>query len=683
MNKATILTGFFCLLILGFFAIAAETTDEPLLGDESDGSRATPNHLMPLFPENEDGEKGTQIKPDDKFPLPFSTRITCGECHNYEEIKQGWHFNVIDSNESPGRPGQPWIYFDSKLCTQIPISYRPWPGTYKPEQIGLSEFQFTRIFGRHMPGGGPGEVEATGDDDIGAQMVSGKLEINCLVCHNAHYGQNMGGVTGYSVQVSSNRNFRWAATASSDIAEVTGSAAKMDIFYDPFFPDPDIEDAPTVKYRKEAFNENNEVLLQIVREVPNDRCYYCHSNLDQKSGEKTEKWTQDEDVHLSAGLKCVDCHRNGLNHNITRGYTEEGIISDNPLVTTSTCESCHLPDEKGEPKAGRLGAPIPKHPGIPSIHFDNLTCTACHSGPWPQDQTGLVKTSRAHRLGTPNVNKEPDTLPHIVSPILAKQQGIIAEYAEEGTVVLVGEKLAPHKALWPNFWGVFDGNNVTPIAISTVDKALGDMFDKLELPYHEGWPELTEEVIADALMALNKSVDGKASYISAGKLFNLDDSGQLQQQEHPAAQPYLWPIAHNVRPAAQALGVRYCTDCHATDAPFFFGDVKVDTPLVKTQEVISDVDVVVDQNAVSDPNIVPGQDVTANQDEIVYQGIYKKMYEFQDVNPTYTWLFAFSFVFRPWMKLVVFCCCLILAGILLLYALKALGCLSKVLGGEK
>jgi hypothetical protein len=646
LNKATILTGFFCLLILGFFAIATETSDEALLGDESDGSRATPHHLMPLFPENEDGGKGGQIKPDDKFPLPFSTRITCGECHDYEEIKQGWHFNVIDSNEPPGRPGQPWIYFDSKLCTQIPISYRPWPGTYKPEQIGLSEFQFTRIFGRQMPGGGPGEVEATGDDDIGAQMVSGKLEINCLVCHNAHYGQNMGGVTGYSVQVSTNRNFRWAATASSDIAEVTGSAAKMDIFYDPFFPDPDIEDAPTVKYKKEAFNENNEVLFDIVREVPNDRCYYCHSNLDQASGEKTEKWTQDEDVHLSAGLKCVDCHRNGLDHNITRGYTEEGIFSDNHLVATSTCEGCHLPDEKDEPAAGRLGAPIPKHPGIPGIHFDNLSCTACHSGPWPQDQTGLTKTSRAHRLGTPNVNKEPDTLPHIVSPVLAKQQGIITEYAG-GSLVLAGDKLAPHKVLWPNFWGILDSNNVTPIEISVVDKALGDMFDKLELPYHEGWPELTEKIIADALKALNKSTAGKAVYISAGKLFNLDDAGQLQEQEHPAAQPYLWPIAHNVRPAAQALGVRYCTDCHATDAPFFFGDVKVDSPIVDERQS------------------------------------FRTMTEFQDVNPFYAWIFAFSFVFRPWMKVVVICSCVILAGILLLYALKALGRIAKILGDEK
>jgi len=214
-------------------------------------------------------------------------------------------------------------------------------------------------------------------------------------------------------------------------------------------------------------------------------------------------------------------------------------------------------------------------------------------------------------------------------------------------LILAGGKLAPHKALWPNFWGVLDNNNVTPIEISVVDKALGDMFDKLELTYNEGWPELTKEIIADALKALNKSAGGKAVYISAGKLYNLDDSGQLQEQEHHVAEPYLWPIAHNVRPAAQALGVRYCTDCHATDAPFFFGDVKIDSPIVDERQS------------------------------------FRTMTEFQDINPFYAWIFAFSFVFRPWMKLIVFCSCLILAGILLLYALKALGCIAKVLGGEK
>ena len=37
---------------------AGEADVEKLLGDESDGSRAVPIHLTPLYPENEDGKKG-------------------------------------------------------------------------------------------------------------------------------------------------------------------------------------------------------------------------------------------------------------------------------------------------------------------------------------------------------------------------------------------------------------------------------------------------------------------------------------------------------------------------------------------------------------------------------------------------------------------------------------------------
>jgi hypothetical protein len=632
------------LVILLASPVTADTT-ERLIGDQSDGSRATPIHLIPLYAENEDGQKGEQIKPDTEFPMPFSTRWACIECHDYELVKKGWHFNDVDSNVPAGRCGEPWIYFDAKLGIQIPLSYRRWSGTFRPEQVGLSAFQITKIFGRQMTGGGPGEVEATDVEEIGKQFVSGKLEINCFACHNAHYGQDMGGVSGYAVQVS-RENFRWAATASCEFASVTGSAADMLVTYDPFMPDPDIKDAPTVTYRKESFNENNEVLFQIVREVPNERCYYCHSDLYYSDTEETEKWSSDEDVHLTAGLTCVDCHRNDIEHNIVRGYEEEGFISQNPLAATSSCEGCHLSEGEGKPEAGRLGAPIPTHPGIPPIHFDKLTCTACHSGPWPSRQTVLTKTSRAHRLGTPNVNKAQRMLPHINSPVFAEQSGIDATYLGR-LFVIEGGKIAPHKIVWPAYWGILKDNQVKPVKLAVVEKVVGSVFADLELPATGDWPTITKEKITDALRVLNDVDDGKAVYVAGGFLYRLDDSGKLIEQEnHPSAKPYIWPIAHNVRPAAQSLGVRYCEDCHSPDAPFFFGDVTIDTPIVSEREFT------------------------------------KKMVEFQDIDAFYTWAFAFSFVFRPWLKVIALACSIVLAGVLLLYALKVLGCVAKVLAEE-
>ena len=87
-------------------------------------------------------------------------------------------------------------------------------------------------------------------------------------------------------------------------------------------------------------------------------------------------------------------------------------------------------------------------------------------------------------------------------------------------------------------------------------------------------------------------------------------------------------------------------DCHATDAPFFFGDVAVDSP------------------------------IAAERDSV------KGMVEFLDVRPFYTKAFAFSFVFRPWMKIICLGSCAVLAGILLLYALRALACVVKMLSGN-
>ena len=627
------------LLVLSVGFVRAEE-GEPLLGDESDGSRAHPIHLIPLFPENEDGEKGEQIDPEEVDVMPFSTRLTCGECHTYEAIAGGWHFNAVDSNVPAGRSGEPWLYFSPKLGIQLPLSYRSWAGTFTPEEVGLTPFEFTKIFGRHMPGGGVGEVKATDGDGIAKQYVSGKLEVNCLACHNAHPGQDQGGVNGYAVQVSAKENFRWAATASCEFANVTGSAADASITYDPFMPDETEKNAPRVTYDKDRFDENGNVLVEVVREVPDHRCYFCHSDLyGTGSEERAEKWQADEDIHLAAGLTCVDCHRNGLYHNIVRGY--EGEPSGNAMAATTTCRGCHLGNEDGErPEGGRLGAPVPTHVGIPTVHFEKLTCTACHSGPWPGDRAVLTKTARAHRLGTPNVNKDPNVLPHVLAPILA--EGGAASGTAEG-------QIAPHKMVWPAYWGNLTEQGVKPLALDAVEKAVKGAFKDVEAPAGAGWPAFTPEQIAAALKALADVAADQAVYVAGGTLYHLDEAGELvTEADHPEAAPYMWPLAHAVRPAAQSLGIRYCTDCHATTAGFFFGSVAVDSPVASATPAT------------------------------------KRMVDFQDsVSPIYAWAFAVSFVFRPMMKIFALGACGIIGLVLLLYGLKALGAVAKVLAEEE
>jgi len=222
---------------------------------------------------------------------------------------------------------------------------------------------------------------------------------------------------------------------------------------------------------------------------------------------------------------------------VTRGY-EPGAL---------TCEGCHA-------EGNAMGAPHPDHEGIPPVHFAKMTCTACHSGPLPEQTTRQFKNGMTHGLGEFNVNKSPDAPPHLYYPVFARN--------EEG-------KLAPNRMVWPSFWGRVQGGNVTPLAPAQVKKAIA----KAKLP-----PTATidDHWVESVLRVLDE--DGPSAYIAGGKLHRLA-GGQLHAEDNAQAEPYLWPIAHDVRPATQALGAKGCQDCHSTEAAIFFGKVAVDSPL--------------------------------------------------------------------------------------------------------
>ena len=123
---------FLCIVIILTLVIPVLlSAQEPLLGDVSDGSRAKFVHIIKLIDAD-----SSLIWLNDQPLMPFSTKNTCGACHSYSKISQGWHFNEGDSGAVSGRPGQPWIYVDQLSSTQIPVSLRDWPGTYKPADIG-------------------------------------------------------------------------------------------------------------------------------------------------------------------------------------------------------------------------------------------------------------------------------------------------------------------------------------------------------------------------------------------------------------------------------------------------------------------------------------------------------------------------------------------------------------------
>jgi len=614
---------FVYLLLFSISITSTAAPEKEFLGDESDGNRSIPVHLIPLL--DEDAQK---ITPLDEIAFPFSTKQTCGnDCHNYERISSGWHFNANNPDVRPGRVGEPWIFVDRKSGTQIPLSYRPWPGTFKPEEIGLSDWEFILRFGHHIPGGGVGEFEEIDDPAKRIRLfVSGTLEVNCLSCHDADPRHDQ---SEYTMQII-RENFRWAATATAGFAYVDGSAKELPDTYDHLMPGPMSNPKmipPTVVYRENAFDYKEQVFFDVVREVPKERCYFCHTV--SYGGELSlGQWAFDEDVHLAAGLTCVDCHRNGVDHNIVRGYEGEEEVSNNPLALLSSCEGCHKGvDGTEQPRGGRLAAPVPDHRGIPPHHFTRLTCTACHSGAWPENNSKRVRTSRAHILGVEKVRLPKDALPHIISPVFIKQ---------------TNDKIGPHHLIWPAYWGVLNEEGLSPLPTDNIRRIISRISKEKKEPV-ESEKTFDEQKIINILIALSseEAIDGDPVYVCGGTLYRVTGEGKLVEDTHPAAEPYAWPLAHAVRPAAQSLGSGGCTDCHATEAVFCTGKVEVDAPFVA------------------------GGDAE------------REMHEFLAVDPAYMKSLALSFRFRLWSKIVIGISCGILAALLFLYGLRALAAISR------
>jgi len=727
-----------------------------------DGSRISPVHQIPLK-----DEFNQPIVPTESNPLPFSARYTCAPCHDYGVIRQGIHF-IPNSPSMAARPSEPWIWVDDRTGTQIPLSAHPWKGVWDPTRLGLSDWDLTLLFGRHMPGGGTGEP---GDKDVTPESrwsVSGRLEINCLGCHNASRRQNP---SEWAKQVL-RQNFRWAATAAAGLGEVGGISSRLrptwDIFDGPNPDDAEWAVAPSVKYDRTLFDSKHRAFLDLAYKPDDARCLACHAT----APERLRKFDFEDDVHTAAGIKCVSCHRHDVTHAMVRGY--EGEARDNPALPSEdfTCRACHLGDisSKGEKIApGRLGAPFPLHKGFPTVHFDRLACTVCHSGPMPAKDATRVRTSRANRLGIFGVANWATALPAIQEPVYIRDKN---------------KKLVPNRLMWPAYWGEVKDGRTTPLLPDKVLAAAGDilfpeksatrvlaaLFNVADLdgtpvlvmggsayemnadggltvsPFDGGnedlrpaWairkdgkftplvpvfdpanaetsadPETRIQKILEALIAaegapgkaalayrdyLYQLIDGALDkserkdpasirplfgrlkdsqllpfvpeaealaiaalagsdqtlteaqvaqvlkvlgpadhvYVSGGVIFRVNEKGALASETGDAAAPVAWPLAHQVRPARQSLGVNGCTDCHSAGSDFFFGRVRGAGPL-KTETVTT--------RAASS-----------------YMGLGKP----------YQFLFGLSFTARPAFKWFLGLSAVLIGSLLLIVGLVALG----------
>jgi len=616
------------ILLTSFATLFFFCPSESSLSFASDTSLRTDSRSPYLHRISLYDEDGTIISPDDFSPAPYSPRATCGKCHDYGAISSGWHFNARQE-VSPGRPAQPWILADQPAGTQIPLSERIARGTHSPDSVGLANWNYIQEFGTHMPGNSMQDVD---DDAPDARwFVSGNMELDCMICHAAasqyDYEER-------AAQIA-RQNFKWLPTATNRLAVVRGDASKAPDDYDPFMPpDPDFPErsGPQVEYAPNRFDADDRVVLQMDRKPSPERCYYCHTN--RIIGENSAaEWTHDEDVHLSAGMTCTDCHRHGIDHAVVRGY--EGEERQDPLVFEFSCEGCHLGtelrDNDSDVSAGRFGAPRPLHKGLPPVHFDKLSCTACHSGPLPGSRTQQVQTSRANSLGIADKHRSDDAPPHITQPVFIPSQS---------------GKVTPHRLIWKSFFAVSEDEKSLPLPIDLVKQAVAKIMREDNIKDESDWGlDIVRIGRVLSLLKESPSLSGEPVYLSGGQVFSLDNNGKVTTEPSTEQSYYAWPLAHDVRPARQSLGASACTECHSASSEFFFGEVAVRTPLQGFE----------------------------------FENV--PMHEFIGISPTKAKVWGLSFMFRPFMKIVGWSVIIFVGIVLLLYLFAGVSWILKRFSG--
>ena len=612
-----------CIVASGMLTASIASAAEAKKHGKADSRSPFPHRIMLL------DEKGNGINPAPKDPKqvqqPYATSETCGKCHDYAAIDKGWHFNAGQSGIDNGRPGEPWILTDSVTRTQIPLSYRGWPGTFRPADLGISDWYFVQTFARQMPGGGVAERPSTQPADREAYWkLSGTIQNDCMICHD---GDETYSTADRKLELEK-MNFEFAATKALGLGRIDNSVRSIVEEAKASEEDPNASrQSPKVIYDPRRFDNESPIraVLNVSRSGSADRCYFCHTT-NVVGPAAHENWQADKDVHLRAGMTCSDCHRHGLDHQVVRGYEAEATTRKDAAALS--CRGCHMGSEAGEgalSMGGRLGAPRPVHNGIPPIHFDRLSCTACHAGPYPTETPANIQTSMAHGLGLESFERTPESLPHIVAPIFLRS---------------IDNKITPHKMVWPNYWAVLKRESVMAISPARAKTLLGAALADLQAKPGAG---LSDTQISKALAAIGASKDlgGEAVYISGGKMFRRSADGKISAAEHPAAKPYAWAIGHDVRPASQSLGARGCGDCHSSSSPIYFTQV-----------------------------IAQGPVTPAN-------ALARNMASLRGDSGFMAWLFAFTFNFRMMLKVISFACATILFAILVLYGLRGLGWLTS------
>ena len=560
-------------------------------------------------------EEGHAINPiaGENANKAYSPRQTCGQCHDYNKITEGYHFMQGKGEEptaeqqsrclwasTPGNYGGTW-------CSPAPLyKYLSPKKNRSPATMDMTSFTFfTSSCGACHPGGGAGEFDRDGKrydrwmsdpasgltpggdngfdgDYYKARWIeSGVVEADCLLCHMPEYNLSE------RKRQLGEWNLRWAATAGAGFAKVTGSVAG----------DKPVE----VTYEKDLFNGDGTVEPHMVREPRNEVCMSCHAKPGWKK--RGANFRLRTDVHLRAGLKCVDCHPAGSSaadhriagreeHQFGKGDDPGGHVRDDLDDTCTSCVDCH--------DAGRQGAPVAKHRWLPPLHLEKIACQACHI----RERSVTAALAQASDVFNPGA-KIPTKGKHLWT-----FYGPDGEYWNHyGDLEMMGYDDKPTDRFRPTLTRykgkIYPVNRIHSAwpgievedSTALMQPKMGDIYkmwtthqtnaaeypalSKITDDNGDGVPEVNRSEEIDALIQSVGQVLAKIKYPMEGKrvVWVMDDRVYTSGTEFRTLEMDPWeasPYAnvhkynHDVLPANAALGVNGCTDCHHPDSDFFF-----------------------------------------------------------------------------------------------------------------
>ncbi len=607
------------ILLAGLAAVATRTEAEdrpPASAPPGDAwAGAPPQGVCPPFKLRD--EQGAVIDPRHgiKATVPYSPKQTCGApgCHNYDRITEGFHFTQGRGEPLPAdyaaRYG--WVKYPGNYggnwCSPAPL-YRELAAKRNSgaRLIDMTSFEFvTATCGNCHPGGGPLEFDRDGhryDErmrDPAAGLTSGGdngfdgdyfkarwsetgvIEADCLLCHMPEY--DFGSRNAQLAAL----NFRWAATAGAGLATVSGKVAA--------------NETPTVAYNVARFDGEGNVILHIVPEPRTDTCLNCHFKPDWKK--RGAGYSTRTDVHMAAGLLCVDCHAAGRRaadprirgkelHQFGKGDDPSGFVRDDLDNTVRTCEACHL--------AGWRNAPRATHEWLPPMHMEKLSCQACHI-PNRAVKSALVQASdvynAAPRIAPPGKHiwtfydqemrfwnhygelelfGAHDKPTDVTQPTLIRYKGKIYP-ANRVHSAFVGYEEPGQPGLrqlfMKDFFTMWKEHRADP---TTKYPQLAEIRDD----NGDGAPEVNRPAEIDALLAATRDyltatgfpLDGqRLVWVSDSRAYySSSEYRDLPHKEHEAtAYASVYKFSHDVAPARAALGAGGCTDCHSSPSPFF------------------------------------------------------------------------------------------------------------------